>query len=336
MAQTWWWDLRIKGGYTPEDTAGCWPWMGISVYQDQNKDGVAELIQGWNLEWTNMGPDPQCACCSCDIWRGVPAWCGNKVCLDSNQYPVLMGGLENWVSEHYPSADGEVFTEIPGKEVYIEFGLKFSGCPLDEQEFAYRYQVGPFDTEAGEIELIDYYFPYIDEVTGELLPLPLCITNEMAQTWWWDLRIKGGYTPEDTAGCWPWMGISFYQDQNKDGIAELIQGWNLEWFDMGKDPNCDCCSCNIWRGIPAWCGNKVCLDSNQYPVLMGGLENWVSEHYPFDGEQQLTEIPGKEVTIEFGLKFSGCPLDVQEFAYILAQKKDVISPTFPNSRVEIK
>jgi hypothetical protein len=48
-----------------------------------------------------------------------------------------MGGLENWVSEHYPCADGECLTEIPGKEVYIEFGLKFSGCPLDEQEFAY-------------------------------------------------------------------------------------------------------------------------------------------------------------------------------------------------------
>ncbi len=192
---------------------------------------------------------------------------------------------------------------------------------------AQRYQVGPFDTEAGEIELIDYYFPYIDEVTGELLPLPLCITNEMAQTWWWDLRIKGGYTPEDTAGCWPWMGISVYQDQNKDGIAEMIQGWNLEWTNMGKDPNCDCCSCYIWRGVPAWCGNKVCLDSNQYPVLMGGLENWVSEHYPYAADGALlTEIPGKEVYIEFGLKFSGCPLDEQEFAYVLAQKRC----NFPN------
>ena len=197
---------------------------------------------------------------------------------------------------------------------------------------AQRYQVGPFDTVAGEIELLDYYFPYINDETGELLPLPLCIDNTEAQTWWWDLRVKGGYTPEDTAGCWPWMGITFYQDQNKDGIAELIQGWNLEWFDQGPDPNCDCCSCNIWRGIPAWCGNKVCLDSNQYPVLMGGLENWVSEHYPIDPEtgETLTEIPGKEVYIEFGLKFSGCPLDEQEFAYILAQKKmqfPQLSPT---------
>jgi hypothetical protein len=195
---------------------------------------------------------------------------------------------------------------------------------------AQRYELGPFDTEAGEIELIDYYFPYIDRETGELLPLPLCITNEMSQTWWWDLRIKGGYTPEDTEGFWPWMGISVYQDQDKDGRAELIQGWNLEWFYEGKDPNCDCCSCEIWRGIPAWCGNKVCLDSNQYPVLMGGLENFVSEHYPECDGEVLTEIPGKEVYFEFGLKFSGCPLDEQEFAYVLAQKRcnfPNISPT---------
>ena len=191
---------------------------------------------------------------------------------------------------------------------------------------AFRYSVGPFDTEAGEIELMDYYFPYIAE-DGSLLPLPLCITQDDANTWWWDLRIKGGYTPEDTEGCWPWMGISFYQDQNKDGIAEMIQGWNLEWTSMGKDPNCDCCSCEIWRGVPGVCNNKVCLDSNQYPVLMGGLENFVSEHYPYDETGELlTEIPGKEVYVEFGLKFSGCPLDEQEFAYVLAQKRC----NFPN------
>jgi hypothetical protein len=193
---------------------------------------------------------------------------------------------------------------------------------------AFRYEVGPFDTVPGEIELIDYYFPYIND-DGTLNPLPLCIDNYEAQTWWWDLRIKGGYTPEDTEGCWPWMGISFYQDQNKDGRAELIQGWNLDWTRVGDDPNCDCCSCDIWRGVPAWCGNKVCLDSNQYPVLMGGLENWMSEHYPTgpDGAP-LTEIPGKEVYIEFGLKYSGCPLDEQEFAYILAQKRCNF-PNFP-------
>jgi hypothetical protein len=183
----------------------------------------------------------------------------------------------------------------------------------------FRYSVGPFDTQAGEIKLIDYYFPYIND-DGTLNPLPLCITNEMAQTWWWELEIIGGYTPEDTEGCWPWMGISFYQDQNKDGRAELIQGWNLDWTALNPDD--PCCVPKRWIGTPGWCGNQVCLDSNQYPVLSGGLENWVSEHYPAD----LTEIPGKEVYFEFGLKFSGCPLDDQEFAYVLAQKRC----NFPN------
>jgi hypothetical protein len=189
---------------------------------------------------------------------------------------------------------------------------------------AQKYVIDGFDTEAGEIELIDYNFPYIDE-NGNLLPLPLCITNQMAQEWSFTLRVKGGYTPENTDGFWPWMGISVWQDQDKDGEKEMIQGWNLEYTDMGKDPNCDCCSCRIWEGRPGWCGNKVCLDSNQYPVLMGGLEHFTEEYYP-DG---LTEIPGKEVAIKIGLLFSGCPLDEQQFAYILAQKKDVISPTNP-------
>ncbi|MFX1566990.1 MAG: hypothetical protein ACFFCV_01335 [Promethearchaeota archaeon] len=109
--------------------------MGISIYQDKNKDGVAEMIQGWNLDWTPLNPEDPC--CVPKHWLGVPAYCGNVVCLDSNQYPVLSGGLENFISEHYPCKDGEQLTEIPGKEVYIEFGLKYSGCPLDEQEFAY-------------------------------------------------------------------------------------------------------------------------------------------------------------------------------------------------------
>ena len=185
---------------------------------------------------------------------------------------------------------------------------------------AFRYEVGPFDTEAGEIELMDFYFPYYDQETGELLPLPLCITNEMSQTWWFDLRVEGGYTPEDTAGFWPWMGISIYQDQDKDGVAELIQGWNLEYTLM--NPEDPCCDSSYWHGVPAWCGNVVCLDSNQYPTLMGGLEYW-DEEFTYE----LGEIPGKEVYVEIGLLFSGCPLEDQQFAYILAQKRC----NFPNN-----
>ena len=179
---------------------------------------------------------------------------------------------------------------------------------------ASKYEVGPFDTVAGEIELIDFNFPYYDKATGELSDLPLCITNEMAATWWFDLRILGGYTPEETAGFWPELGISFWQDQDKDGTPEMIQGWNLEYDYLGKCPDDPCCSCDIWRGSAAWCGNNVCLDSNQYPTLLGGLENFVSEC-----TNDLGYIPGKEVTMKIGLLFSGCPLDEQQFAYVLAQ-----------------
>ena len=180
---------------------------------------------------------------------------------------------------------------------------------------ALKYEFGPFDTVAGEIELLDFYFPYYDKATGELLPLDLCITQEMADTWWFEIRVLGGYTPEPTDAYWPNMGIAFYQDQDKDGSAELIQGWNLEYEWISKCPDSSCCSCDIWKGTAADCGNQVCLDSNQYPTLMGGLEYW-DHQSPAD---QTGMIPGKEVYVKLGLLFSGCPLETQEFAYILAQ-----------------
>ena len=103
---------------------------------------------------------------------------------------------------------------------------------------ASKYCVGPFDTVPGEIELMDYYFPYYNQDTGELLPLPLCITNDMSQTWWFDIKVTGGYTPEETSAFWPELGITSWQDQNKDGFPELIQGWNIEWTLTNPDDPC--------------------------------------------------------------------------------------------------
>jgi hypothetical protein len=182
---------------------------------------------------------------------------------------------------------------------------------------AYEGMIGPFDTVPGTIDLVDYYFPYYDAATGEFLPLPLCITNEMAQTWWFEFSICGNYDPVETDAFYPDMGIAFYQDQDKNGVAEYIQGWNLKWRYDGKDPNCDCCSCHIWTAIPDWCGNKVCLSSNQYPVVGGGLE-WLNVVYP---DNSPGYIPGKEVYIHVGIVFAGCELEPQQFAYILAQKR---------------
>jgi hypothetical protein len=195
---------------------------------------------------------------------------------------------------------------------------------------AFEYCVGPFDTEPGEIKLVDYYFPYIDEETGELLPLPLCITNEMAQEWYWVVEVTGGYSPLDTYSYWPWMGITVWQDQNKDGVPEMIQGWNLDW----TCENCDdpCCVPKTWRADVAWCGNDVCLHSNQYPELSGGLENYCNMVIP----EGLTEIPGKEVYIHFGLLWEGCELDEQQFAYILAQKKINYPLKSPAPDLELK
>lgn len=241
---------------------------------------------------------------------------GFKVVLVASFFVAIalaVGGL----CEH--SLDG---SETPG--------LETSDIPEPGNEHivpvAPRYSLGPFDTEPGEIKLINYNFPYINP-DGTLNPLPLCITNDMAQTWWWELEITGGYEPEPTDPYWSWMGIGVYQDQDKNGNPELIQGWNIEWTP--QNPDDPCCVPKRWIGSPSWCGNVVCLQSNQYPVLSGGLEYFMSEHYPYgpDGAQ-LTEIPGKDVYIEFGLLYSGCPLDEQEFAYILAQKRCNF-PNFP-------
>ncbi len=182
---------------------------------------------------------------------------------------------------------------------------------------ALKYEIGGLSTEAGEIELMSFNNPYFDEFGNQIEDLPLCITNDMAKLWDFTLRVKGGYTPEDTLGFWPELGITFWQDQDKVDGAEMIQGWNIEYGEPVKDETCDCCNCYIWVGTPAWCGNEVCLVSNRYPTLMGGLEAYTSSC-----PEDLTGfIPGKEVTIKIGLLFSGCPLGPQQFAYILAQKK---------------
>ena len=143
----------------------------------------------------------------------------------------------------------------------------------------------------------------------------------MSQTWWFDIKVTGGYTPEETASYWPWMGISFWQDQDKNGVPEMIQGWNIEW--ELTNPDDPCCEPRIYRGTTAWCDNVVCLDSNQYPILSGGLEYYDDINIP--NEQEV--IPGKEVYVNIGLLYSGCPLDEQQFAYVLAQKRC----NFPNN-----
>jgi hypothetical protein len=186
----------------------------------------------------------------------------------------------------------------------------------------YECLVGPLYTEPGSIELFEYNFPYYDLFTGEqLLPLPLCITNTMAQEWNFTIKVLGGYSPLD-GGDWPDYGFTFWQDDNKDGLLtpdELVQGWKLDWSYVGKCPDDPCCSCDIWIAEIDWCANAVCLDSTEAPVLLGPMEGCTLT------TQSDFEL-GKDVYFKISSRFEGGELEVQQFAVILAQKRCI----FPN------
>jgi len=180
----------------------------------------------------------------------------------------------------------------------------------------YECIVGPMYTEPGSIELIDYNFPYYDIFTGEqLLPLPLCITNTMAQEWNFTIKTCGGYTPLES-DYWPLYGLTFWQDDNKDGFLqdnELVQGWKFIWTFVEKVEGC--CTCETWIATLAWCGNDVCLDSTDYPTLEGPLAGCTLTTPP-----DIDDLD-KDVYMKISSLFEGCELEDQQFAVILAQKR---------------
>jgi len=97
--------VKSVGGYMPE----C-----VKITVDQNKDNVIEgYIYG---RWTVL-PKPDGECCSTTYYKFTFYVC-KPICLDSNHLPL---GIEP--------------DKTLGKEVFVDWESKWSGCELDFQEF---------------------------------------------------------------------------------------------------------------------------------------------------------------------------------------------------------
>ena len=96
---------------------------------------------------------------------------------------------------------------------------------------AESYSIEDLDTVEGSIDIIDMNFLDLTK------PLPLCITQDMADEWYIQVEVCGGYTPEDVF-CGTEYGIFFYQK------GEWVQGWWIDWEYLYHVPGC--CCCDAW------------------------------------------------------------------------------------------
>jgi len=132
-----------------------------------------------------------------------------------------------------------------------------------------------FDTEAGYIEVLDWYIPEV---------MPLCLTQEELNTWYVDLLVVGGY--ELICGS-----IDVYQKGEHVGIIYV------DWY---SEPGDQCCMEYYYI---TFFGDDICLESNQYPEV----------YAPFDLAAPFETIPGKEVTFDLNTCWCGCCEPDQHF-----------------------
>ncbi|MFX1312549.1 MAG: hypothetical protein ACFFHD_08060 [Promethearchaeota archaeon] len=173
---------------------------------------------------------------------------------------------------------------------------------IDIVHVAYKCDVCDLDTEQGYIKVID---SYIDD------PLPLCINDANVGDWFLLLEVRGGYH---------FMGgtINFYQKGEWAGYLEIIL------LSETHKQDCECCYTEVELGVWADC-HSFCLDSNQYPELIGFDNCWME--LP-EGQSFDDGIPGKDVDLSISMTWAGCGEEDQSFKIIPAQKYDISrSPT---------
>ena len=133
-----------------------------------------------------------------------------------------------------------------------------------------------YDTETGTITILDYNFP-----SG---PLPLCLTSDIIDTWFFNISVTGGY--ELVCGH-----IDVWQ---KGVIVGTIY---LDWVSRHGER----CCIEYW--YITFHSNDICLESNQYPEVIA----------PFDLSAPFNTIPGKEVTFDLDTCWCGCCEPDQHF-----------------------
>ena len=142
------------------------------------------------------------------------------------------------------------------------------------------------NTEQGTIEVHCSNLPAV---------LPLCITQDVLDSWFVCVAVTGGYEP---------LGGIITLSQKGIEVADICVSW-WNWDSFG-------CDGEYWRADFTLVGEEECilLDSNQWPAGAVPLED-------------NPTIPGKEVTIDWCSLWKGCEDRNQMFTLIQTQKSDV-------------
>ena len=143
-------------------------------------------------------------------------------------------------------------------------------------------------------------------------PLPLCITQDVLDSWGNVLiaKIKGGYEPiggtvditQGDINMWPWK----FED-----LPDLEIVWEVQPYHSEE------CYYDYWYGT-------VKLPDGASPIHLASNQ-WPDGAIPVAWEGDC--IPGKYVNFEFDIKYQGCTEEDQQFWLIMTHKSH-----FSNSR----
>ena len=151
----------------------------------------------------------------------------------------------------------------------------------DIPEFVAERGCECYDTEKGTIEVIRNNIPDM---------LPLCLTQDILDTWTVVVKVKGGYDPIDGE-------ITLCQKGEYKGTIDV------DWKHVGHEP----CYYDYWEAsFTLVDGEPIELDSNQWP----------------DGAIPLVDnptIPGKKVLACWCTLWKGCDDEDQMFRLIQTQ-----------------
>ena len=187
---------------------------------------------------------------------------------------------------------------ISDVKVSIDITSEAAISGTSDGSVAYKGLFGPFDVEAGSIDIVSAVLP-----DPEVDELPICITQDYLDNYGMIVAVKGGYTPVSGA-------IHIFQNKYcLQGVVEIV------WTEVETI----CCT-TTWEASLVLTDGNICLESNQLPT--------VGDDFCISGPDDLD----KDVWMLVCSTWSGCDQPDQIFKIILAHK---VCPRIPNSRGEI-